>query len=189
MHKNIPALVVLAALALAGCASSAPVERTTTTNQPSPDMGASPYGSDGIASDSIAGGTAVIGGATSPAAAAAVAAVMAERSLTSNVVYFEFVSSAITAEGEAVVSQYASYLKNSPVSKVRLEGHADERGTREYNVGLGERRANAVESALLAQGVTRGQISVGSYGEERPADPGHTEESWAKNRRVQIIRQ
>ena len=72
---------------------------------------------------------------------------------------------------------------------MRLEGHADERGTREYNIGLGERRANAVQSALTAQGVSGEQVSVISYGEERPASLSRDEAGYAENRRVQIIRQ
>ena len=71
--------------------------------------------------------------------------------------------------------------------KVRLEGNTDERGTREYNLALGERRANAVKAYLVAQGVSPSQIEVVSYGEEKPVDPGHNEAAWAKNRRVQIV--
>ena len=71
--------------------------------------------------------------------------------------------------------------------KVRLEGHTDERGSREYNIGLGERRAQAVRRALLLQGATDAQLSTVSYGEERPAVAGHDEAAWAKNRRVEIV--
>lgn len=116
-------------------------------------------------------------------------AVAAERALSDNIVYFEFDSADITADGQAVVQRFASYLKANPAARVRLEGHADERGTREYNVGLGERRAKSVEAALAAAGVSANQLSVLSYGEERPADPGHDEAAWGKNRRVQLIRQ
>ena len=70
---------------------------------------------------------------------------------------------------------------------IRLEGHADERGTREYNLALGERRANAVRAYLVAQGASRSQIEVISYGEEKPANSGHNESSWAENRRVEIV--
>ena len=87
----------------------------------------------------------------------------------------------------AVVARFAQYLAKNPTAKLRLEGHADERGTREYNVGLGERRANAVQSALIAGGASATQISIVSYGEERAADPGHDESAWAKNRRVEIV--
>ena len=70
---------------------------------------------------------------------------------------------------------------------MRLEGHTDERGSREYNIGLGERRAQSVRRALLLQGAADAQISTVSYGEERPAVPGHDEAAWAKNRRVEIV--
>jgi peptidoglycan-associated lipoprotein len=102
-------------------------------------------------------------------------------------IYFEFDSTDINAEGRAIIDRFAKYLAAHPTTKLRLEGHADERGTREYNVGLGERRANAVQAGLLAGGATAAQISVVSYGEERPADPGHDEGAWSKNRRVEIV--
>jgi len=70
---------------------------------------------------------------------------------------------------------------------VRLEGHADERGTREYNLALGERRANAVQAYLMSQGAARSQIEVVSYGEEKPASTGHDQASWEQNRRVEIV--
>jgi len=78
-------------------------------------------------------------------------------------------------------------LSGNSMLSVRLEGHADERGTREYNLALGERRANAVQAYLIAQGVSRSQMEVISYGEEKPADSGHDEGSWTKNRRVEIV--
>ncbi|WP_028007012.1 peptidoglycan-associated lipoprotein Pal [Solimonas flava] len=113
----------------------------------------------------------------------------AERALSNNLVYFDYDSSAIKPEYASVVGAYAKYLTANPVAKVRIEGHTDERGTREYNIGLGERRANAVKDALTAQGVTSAQISVISYGEERPVAEGHDESAWSQNRRAQIIRQ
>lgn len=116
-------------------------------------------------------------------------AAAAERALSTNVIYFDFDDTAIRAEYTRVVDAYARYLQGNPSARVRLEGHADERGTREYNLGLGERRSLSVESALLAKGASREQISILSYGEERPEDPGHSEAAWAKNRRVQIVRQ
>ncbi len=116
-------------------------------------------------------------------------AAAAERALTTNIVYFDFDDTSIKAEYQGVVDSYARYLTSTPAARVRLEGHADERGTREYNLGLGERRALAVEAALLAKGANREQISVLSYGEERPEDLSHNEAAWSKNRRVQIVRQ
>ena len=89
--------------------------------------------------------------------------------------------------GHAIASNFAKYLVANPTAKLRLEGHGDERGTREYNIGLGERRANAVQLALLNGGASQTQISIVSYGEERPADPRHDEDGWAANRRVEIV--
>jgi peptidoglycan-associated lipoprotein len=104
-------------------------------------------------------------------------------------VYFDFDKSEIKPEGFAVISSWAQYLSANPTAKVRLEGNTDERGTREYNIGLGERRANAVGSALQAKGVSASQLSTVSYGKERPVALGHDEASWAQNRRVDIVGQ
>ncbi len=109
--------------------------------------------------------------------------------LTQNVVYFEFDSAELSADGARVVEVYGGYLAANPAMKVRLEGHTDERGTREYNIGLGERRAVSVEQALLRAGATPSQLSVVSYGEERPVAVGSSESDWAQNRRVEIVRQ
>lgn len=105
-----------------------------------------------------------------------------------NVVYFEFDSTEVNDSGRAVIAATAEYLSGNPSARVRLEGHADERGTREYNVGLGERRANAVMQSLVAGGASASQISITSYGEERPAASGGDESAWALNRRVEVIR-
>lgn len=107
--------------------------------------------------------------------------------LAKRTVYFDFDSSEIRGEGTDIVAAHAKYLAANTSTRVRLEGHTDERGSREYNIGLGERRAQAVRRALLLQGATDKQISTVSYGEERPAVPGHDESAWAKNRRVEII--
>jgi peptidoglycan-associated lipoprotein len=106
---------------------------------------------------------------------------------TQNVIYFAYDSSEIQQEYLAVVSANAAYLVKYPTAHVRLEGNTDERGSREYNIGLGERRAQVVKRALLAQGVAEAQITTVSYGEERPAVDGHDEAAYAKNRRVDFI--
>lgn len=106
---------------------------------------------------------------------------------TKNVVYFDFDSSEIPQEYLAVVSANASYLVKYPSAHARLEGNTDERGSPEYNIGLGERRAQVVRRALLAQGVADAQLTTVSYGEERPAVEGHDEAAYAKNRRVEFV--
>ncbi len=101
------------------------------------------------------------------------------------VFYFDFDKSALSADVREELDIVASLLKVSGAS-VRLLGHADERGTREYNLALGERRAKAVQSYLSVQGVDKSKLEVISYGEEKPADAASNEAAWAKNRRVEI---
>ncbi|MDF1644626.1 MAG: peptidoglycan-associated lipoprotein Pal [Pseudomonadales bacterium] len=101
------------------------------------------------------------------------------------VYYFDFDSSAIRSDSTVSLDQLATYLKQDRAVSVVLGGHADERGTREYNMALGERRAKSVENYLLLEGVYRAQIETVSYGEEKPAVEGHDEASWQQNRRVE----
>ena len=107
--------------------------------------------------------------------------------LSKRVVYFDLDKADIRMDSQPVVAAHAAYLAKNPSQKVRLEGHADERGSREYNIGLGERRGQAVRRALLLQGVSEVQLSTVSYGEERPAAAGSDEQTYAQNRRVEII--
>jgi peptidoglycan-associated lipoprotein len=107
--------------------------------------------------------------------------------LSKRIVYFDFDSSAIRADSQSVVAAHAQYLAANPSQKVRLEGHADERGSREYNIGLGERRDQAVRRALMLSGVAEVQLATVSYGEERPAAAGSDEQAYALNRRVEIV--
>ncbi len=99
-------------------------------------------------------------------------------------IYFDFDKDTIRPEFESVLNAHAQYLRANPNTNVVLQGHGDERGTREYNLGLGERRAQSVERFLTVQGVSASQLEVVSYGEERPAVDGHSEEAYAQNRRV-----
>jgi peptidoglycan-associated lipoprotein len=107
--------------------------------------------------------------------------------LYTKTVYFDFDQSTIRSEFVDVLRAHANYLISNPSSAVMIEGHADERGSREYNIGLGERRANAVRSFLEAEGVSGRQINTLSYGEERPVAMGHDEVSWAENRRAVLV--
>ena len=104
-----------------------------------------------------------------------------------NVVYFAYDSSEIRSDDVAVVTAQAAYLVKYRTAHVRLEGHTDQRGSREYNIGLGERRAQSVRKALLLQGVGDAQITTVSYGAERPAVEGSDEAAYAKNRRVEFV--
>jgi peptidoglycan-associated lipoprotein len=99
------------------------------------------------------------------------------------IVYFDFDKSNIKPEFANTIKANAKVLMDNPGMNVTVEGHCDERGTNEYNLALGERRAEAVRKALIAAGVAAKQLSTISFGEERPVDLGHNEEAWAKNRR------
>ena len=103
------------------------------------------------------------------------------------VIYFDFDKSEIKPEFAAVVAAHSRNLASHPNLHVKLEGNTDERGTREYNIGLGERRAQAVRRALMLQGVAQSQITTVSFGAERPAVDGDTEAAWAQNRRVELV--
>ena len=107
--------------------------------------------------------------------------------LATRVIYFDFDKSIIKDEFKDVITAHADYLVSHPDVAVVLEGHADERGSREYNIALGERRAKAVEQLFIVQGVMQKQIQVISFGEERPVALGHDESAWALNRRVEIL--
>lgn len=107
--------------------------------------------------------------------------------LRQRTVFFDFDQYVVRPEFQAIVACHAKYLTDRPEARVTLEGHTDERGSREYNLGLGERRGNAFSSALQGAGASAGQLTVVSYGEERPTCTDSTEDCWAKNRRVEII--
>lgn len=110
-----------------------------------------------------------------------------EGMLAKRTVYFDFDSAVIKGDGTDIVAAHAKYLSDHANARIRLEGNTDERGSPEYNIGLGMRRAQAVRQALLLQGASAGQITVTSYGAEHPVDPAHNEDAWAKNRRVDIV--
>lgn len=107
--------------------------------------------------------------------------------LRQRVVYFDLDQSNIRPEFQAIMGCHAKYLQDRPSSRITLEGHADERGTREYNLGLGERRGNAVSDALVASGGSASQLTTVSYGEERPVCMDSGENCWSRNRRVEIV--
>jgi len=103
------------------------------------------------------------------------------------IIYFDYDRFDVKSEYNPVLQAHGKYLSANPTSRVRLEGHADERGSREYNIGLGEKRAQAVRNVLLLQGAASDQINTVSFGEERPAVTGDDEEAWSLNRRVEIV--
>jgi len=107
--------------------------------------------------------------------------------LANRTIYFEFDSAKLTDESLDILEVHGNFIADNGNVHVRLEGHADERGSREYNIGLGDRRAQSVRRVLLIQGASSDQIETVSYGEEQPVVSGHDEDAWAKNRRVELI--
>jgi peptidoglycan-associated lipoprotein len=107
--------------------------------------------------------------------------------LRQRVIYFDLDKTDIHSEFQAAIACHAAYLRQFPGARVTLEGNCDERGTREYNLGLGERRGNSVQGALGGAGASTSQLNVVSYGEERPVCREHGESCWQKNRRVEIV--
>lgn len=175
--KKLIAVVLLLGL-LVGCKSAPPVasdaggdlaNKSEASAIPQPDDSAGPVsaGEVGMSSE----------------AAVALPPELANRTI----IYFAFDSDSISAEDQALLSAHAQFLVSKPNLRVRLEGHTDERGTREYNIGLSERRAQAVRRVLGLQGVADSRLSTVSYGEERPAVAGEDESAYARNRRVEII--
>lgn len=168
---KLAAVIVLLTLLLAGCPSQ-PVKTTPEEGEgaagPTTEEGAEgiPLGEAGAL------GADALSDPSSP--------------LAQRVIYFDFDSYQVREEYLDLIAAHGQFLAANPEQKLRLEGHTDERGTREYNIGLSERRGAAVEKLLLLQGVTREQIETVSYGEELPVSLGHDEESWALNRRVEI---
>jgi len=144
---------------------------------------------DTAAAEVLESGTHEVSGMTDSAVKSQekLAAEAAQALLDMTVFYFDFDQAIVKTDAYDVLQAHATFLSTNPAAAVRLKGHADERGTREYNIALGERRAKAVEKLLLVNGVSADQIETVSYGEERPVEGGHNEGSWAKNRRVELV--
>jgi peptidoglycan-associated lipoprotein len=173
MIKLQSLIVILFALVLAGCASTAteePVEPVTDTVEQvtAPEPVAAPQEFEAFDPD------------LNPY-------VPGTNRLLARTFYFEFDRAVIGPDDLASLEMHATVLRNNRDRSVVVEGHCDERGTREYNLALGERRSDAIRSYLTSAGVSPRQIEMVSYGEERPEDPGHMEASWARNRRAVMI--
>lgn len=173
MQRTAALVSLLAISALLGaCASkkAAPAADTTTSTAPpataAPDNG--------------------VGPAAQPEAAP-VSAGPSGGLLDRRLIYFDFDKSEVRAQDLDIVNAHARYLAANPQQKVRLEGHTDARGTREYNIGLGERRDQAVRRILMLQGAADRQVTTVSFGEERPAVEGDDESAFAQNRRVELV--
>ena len=173
MKSALMVFCAAAALMLAGC------HRSDTL----PDLASGPGAGSGSGSENTTTSASGAGGGieVSPVEAR-------QRELRQQlVVYFDYDQAEIKPEFNDMLAAHGQYLAQNTQARVRLEGNTDERGSREYNIGLGERRAQAVRRALLLQGASSDQITTISYGEERPAATGSDEESWRLNRRVEIV--
>jgi len=161
-------LIMTSALALTACGGS------STPTKPEVD--------DKSVGGAEASAAKDAGGAQGQALSSTAADLLSKRR-----VYFAFDSSAIDDESRSIIEAHANNLAANKTVKVVLEGHADERGSREYNLALGERRAQAVERMVKLLGVGSDRIKVVSYGEEKPLATGHEESAWSQNRRVEIV--
>ena len=186
-------MAALVAIFISACA-------TSQDEMPTDEDGAAGAGqsqTDGGATDGSSGanatgldgsdsgdGTAIVDGA--PMTAAALLE-QSEGALANRIIYFEYDSAKLTSESIEILESHGNFVAGNGEVSVRLEGHADERGSREYNIALGDRRAQSVRRVLLFQGASSDQVETVSYGEEKPAVSGQDEESWSKNRRVELI--
>lgn len=179
MRKTLSYVVIIGfSIAIAGCGGRKAVEGDVQVEAVDGTAGASSAGLDG------SGGTVTSGLEGVDSAAGAEGDLLGKR-----VVYFEYDSSLLTLEAEAIVQAHAQYLVSAPGTQIILEGHADERGTREYNLALGEDRARSVANLMEAMGVSSSRVQIVSYGEERPVALGYDEAAFALNRRVEILYQ
>jgi peptidoglycan-associated lipoprotein len=178
-------LIALFAVAffVAACetASQTSTDSAGDTTASSTSSTASASGSSSTAS------TASSGSASSGSEAGSTTSPADTLATIGNTVYFSYDSAALDGNSKGSLFRQAAFLNANPTLTVTIEGHCDERGTREYNLALGERRAAAARDYLLAQGVDPARIKVISYGKERPAMAGSNEESWAKNRRAATV--
>lgn len=170
-------LILVTVIAFSGC-SSKPKKPTSSPGTSTSMLGSGTQ--DGSPSDGTEGSG--FGGGSGDGMSNLGGSIPSER-----VIHFDYDMSDIRPEARAVLEQHAAYLSNNPSMQVRLEGHADERGSREYNLALGERRADSAKSALMSLGVSGNQMTTLSYGEEQPVALGHNEHDWQLNRRVEII--
>ena len=184
-------LISLLALSITACGDRIKPDEgavdngATSSGSENADTGGASAG--GIAGDSAMGGTALEGGKLVSYEEGAIND--ANNVLFEKIVYFSYDSNSIGEDYVELIKHHGKYLSFNANASVRLEGHADERGTREYNVALAEQRAQAVQQLMLFEGASKDQITVISYGEEKPVAFGHDEESMSLNRRVEIVYQ
>jgi peptidoglycan-associated lipoprotein len=192
--KRVALALFLAAVVAMGCSKKQTVKSDGAGGAASGTAAAAPAGSgagevkEGPVKDSKAGAAAETPVMTAKAAeAAAGVAVTEEKASRFADVRFDFDKAILLDDGKKTSQEVAGFMKKNPQTKVLIEGHCDERGTAEYNLALGERRAAAVKTYLASLGVSKGALSTVSFGKERPLDSGHSEDAWAKNRRAHFV--
>ena len=189
--KRVVLALFLAVVLAAGCSKKQTV-RSGDTSGAEPGAGApsaTPPGAGAIGETPVTetpAGTGESPVAVARAAEAGVAVTQEQPSRFADVL-FDFDKADLREDGKRTCQAVADFLRKNPKARLLIEGHCDERGTPEYNLALGERRAVAVRNYLVSLGVPKGVLSTVSFGEERPLDPGHTEEAWAKNRRAHFV--
>jgi peptidoglycan-associated lipoprotein len=184
IHRRVLVPVVAASLFLAACRSDPP--------PPPEPVGPTAEELERMRQDSIAAAMrqdSIRRAAEADAAAAEAreASIRAARATLEETIYFDYDEAAIRSDAERVLRQKMDILRNSPAVQVRIEGHADERGSTEYNIALGNRRAESVRQFLTGFGLDAGRFAIVSYGEERPQAQGSDESAWAQNRRAEFV--
>lgn len=165
LGKFVLALAV-SGLALTGCSSQKPKSQVVVS-----PIGGSAYGNTAYTGGPLVNNSSAIQNAANNMQA---------------VVHFDFDSDAIRSDAAAILNQHAGFLMSNQGARVQIAGHTDERGSREYNMSLGERRAAAVRSYLASKGVSPANVEITSYGEEQPIATGSNEAAWAQNRRAEL---
>ena len=179
-----PLLTLFAAtFFLAACETASTITEEAAGSSAGSTAETSSTASSSTSSSSTASSSSSAASAASNADNSALEAARAEMMSIGDTVLFGYDSSQLSADAMATLDAQAALLNAKPSFRVKIEGHADERGTREYNLALGERRASATRDYLVAKGVDGSRIRIVSYGKERPAVVGSNEDAWAKNRR------
>ena len=188
LNNKMATLALLSTLALAGCSSDEEKDASLTDGSLNGANGIGDASTSGLNGGSSFGGSGLNGGRYGARGANGLPPEFSDPNnpLSKRTIYFMLDSSQVQQDFIPVIAAHARYLLANPSQHIVLEGNGDERGSREYNIGLGEQRAKSIAGMLKAQGVSESQLSVVSYGEEKPVAMGHDESSWELNRRVEL---
>ena len=187
LHRLIALVAVAFFVAACETASQTATDSAGESTSSTSSSTASTSSSSGSSGSSSSSSSSSSGSSSSGSAAASSTSAEDALAAIGNTVYFDYDSSALSGNAQGTLLRQAGFLNANPALTITIEGHCDERGTREYNLALGERRASAARDFLLAQGVDQARIKVISYGKERPVVSGSTESSWSKNRRAATV--